>query len=152
MAEYDALFPSTNHPIRVRQPGWDLLRFYLAQQNLPVPQKSSKAYSMKTTHPKIIQIADAYFNLRGPKKIKNTLDRLAQRKLGVRWLQDVFCLLAEDKKYEDFNLGTWDEFACDEVGKPVVFELLFQIRLYLANKYRESIAADPTAAQKEMTT
>ena len=151
IAEYDLLFPSTHHPIRVKQTGWDLLRFYLAQQTLPVAPESSEAYSMKSIHPKIIQIGDAYFKLRGPKKIKNTLDRLAQRKLGVRWLQDIFCMLAEDETYKDFNLGTWDEFACDEDGKPVVFELLFQIRLYLANKYRESMATEATRQQKEIT-
>jgi hypothetical protein len=94
---------------------------------------------MKTTHPKIIQIGDAYFEDKGPKKIKDTLDRLAQRKLGVRWLQDVFCKMAADERYGDFHLGTWDEFVCDQDGKTVVFELLFQIRLYLANKYRESM-------------
>lgn len=93
----------------------------------------------KTTHPKIVQMGDAYFEIKGPRKIKTVLDRLAQKKLGIPWLQDVFCLLAADERYRDFNLGTWDEFACDEDGHPVVYELLFQMRLYLANKYRESI-------------
>jgi CRISPR-associated protein Cst1 len=137
MAQYDSLFPSSRHPIRVSQTGWDLVRFYLStEESAANPQAVSV---MKTTHPKIIQIGDAYFRIKGTKKIKNTLDRLAQRKLGVRWLQDVFCAMAEDERYKDFNLGTWDEFACDEDGKPVVFELLFQMRLHLANKYRESI-------------
>jgi len=150
LAEYSRLFPSSHHPVRVEQSGWELLRFYLGQDAVTTPQ-SMEDISMKTTHPKIIQIGDAYFQLRGTKKIKATLDRLAQRKLGVRWLQDVFCLLAADENYKDFNLGTWDEFACDEEGKPIVFELLFQLRLYLANKYRESIAIKPPTQHKETT-
>jgi len=144
-SQYDSLFPSTHHPILVTQAAWELVRFYLSTEESTAATES--AITMKTTHPKIIQIGDAYFQSKGAKRIKNTLDRLAQRKIGIRWLQDVFCSLAEDEKYKDFNLGTWDEFACDEDGKPVVFELLFQMRLYLANKYRESITQ-----QKEMTT
>jgi hypothetical protein len=137
LAEYDSLFPSAHHPVRVNPAGWQLIRFYLSQENATLTQLIPQQVTMKTTHPKIIQIGDAYFHIKGPKKIKNVLDRLAQRKLGIRWLQDVFCSLAEQQ--EDLNLGTWDEFACDEEGKPVVFELLFQMRLYLANKYRESM-------------
>ena len=144
LREYDSLFPSTYHPIRVNSSGWDFLRFYLAQENLSLaaPPEISE---MKTTHPKIAQIGDAYFAGKGPKKIKSLLDRLARREIGVRWLQDVFCAMAQDKKYSDFNLGSWDEFVCDEDGRPIVFELLFQLRLYLSNKYRESML------QKEMT-
>lgn len=138
LAEYDALFRSTRHPIRTDGSGWNLIRFYLGQEALLAPARR-ECTTMKTTHPKIVQIGDAYFEQKGPKKIKAVLDRLAQRKIGVAWLQNVFCLLAEDERYKDFNLGTWDEFACDEEGKPVVFELLFQLRLYLANKYRQSI-------------
>jgi hypothetical protein len=89
---------------------------------------------MKTTHPKIVHIAETYRTVE-PRKIKDVLDRMARRDIGVRWLQDKFCRLAE--KHEDWNLGDWDEFACDEDGKVVTFELLFQLRLYLSNLYRE---------------
>jgi hypothetical protein len=137
LAEYDALFPSTRHPIRTSADGWNFIHFYLAKED---PQMGTYAppVALKTTHPKIVEIGNAYFDQKGSKKVKNVLDRLAQRKLGVAWLQDVFCRLAEDPRYKDFNFGTWDEFACDEDGRPRVFELLFQLRLYLANKYREN--------------
>jgi CRISPR-associated protein Cst1 len=147
LPEYDALFPSSRHPIRVDGSAWELIRFYLGQEKLSGTAEES--LTMRTTHPKIAQIGDAYFDMRGPKKIKRVLDLLAQKKLGVAWLQDIFCLLAADDRYQDFNLGTWDEFTCDEEGKPIVYELLFQIRLYLANKFRESLT-QPTQP-KEMT-
>jgi hypothetical protein len=124
----------------VWQGAWTLIRYFLAQ-DAPPSLPGSKAMETKTTHPKIIQIGDAYFQEQGPRRIKSVLDRLAMGKLSVPWLRDVFCRMAADPKYGDFNLGTWDEFACDEAGKPVVYELLFQLRLYLANKYRESIVS-----------
>ena len=92
---------------------------------------------MKTTHPKIIKIAETY-RTADPKRIRSLLDRMTQRKIGVRWLQDKFCQLAME--HEDWELGDWDDFVCDEEGNVVAFELLFQIRLYLSNLYREVTA------------
>jgi hypothetical protein len=140
--EYDALFPSEHHPIRTNPAAWDHLRYYLTTtrpDRRPIEEIESK---MKTTHPKIIQIAETY---RGsePRKIKAILDRMARRDIGVRWLQDKFCRLAEQHK--DWNLGDWDDFACDEDGKVVAFELLFQLRLYLSNLYREVTAKGEVA-------
>jgi hypothetical protein len=132
--EYDSLFPSQRRPVRVEPAGWDHLRFYLSSPNEDKRQLFGLRLTMKTTHPKIVQIAETYRDV-DPKKIKSVLDRMAQRKIGVRWLQDKFCRLAE--KHPDWNLGDWDEFVCDEDGKPTAFELLFQIRLYLSNLYRE---------------
>ena len=91
---------------------------------------------MTTTHPKVLAIADEYFRTRSTKRIKSVLERMARRDVGLRWLQDVFCEMAE--KHPDFELGDWDEFVCDEQGRPIPYELLFQIRLRLANLYRDS--------------
>jgi len=135
--EYDALFPSKYHPIRTESAGWEFLRFYLSRQESDTRPISLTKTDMKTTHPKIIQIAETYRG-RDPKKIKSLLDRMARREIGVRWLQDTFCRLAEEHK--DWGLGDWAEFVCDEDGKVIAFELLFQIRLYLSNLYREEIA------------
>lgn len=133
-SEYDALFPSEWRPIRVRPTAWQYLRFYLST---PVPdERNLAAVRMKTTttHPKIIKIAETYRSV-DPKKIRSLLDRMAQRKIGLRWLQDKFCKLAE--LYPEWELGEWDEFVRDEEGNVVAFELLFQIRLYLSNLYRQ---------------
>jgi hypothetical protein len=133
--EYDALFPSTRHPVRSEVRGWDLLRYYISRErveNTVLPEE----YPMTTTHPKVLAIADEYFRTRSTKRIKSVLERMARRDVGLRWLQDVFCEMAE--KHPDFELGDWDEFVCDEQGRPIPYELLFQIRLRLANLYRDS--------------
>ena len=91
---------------------------------------------MMTTHPKIFLIADEYFQNRGPKRVKNLLDRMSRRDAGLPWLREIFCQMAE--AHPGFELGEWDEFVCDEDGRPVPYELLFQIRLRLANLYRQS--------------
>jgi len=135
--EYDVLFPSKPHPVRVESAGWEFLRYYLSRQESDTRPISFITTDMKTTHPKIIQIAETYRD-QDPKKIKSLLDRMGRREIGVRWLQDKFCRLAE--KHKDWNLGAWDEFVYDEDGKLIAFELLFQIRLYLSNLYREVVA------------
>jgi hypothetical protein len=42
------------------------------------------------------------------------------------------------EQYPDWDLGTWDEFVCNEEGNVVSYELFFQFRLYLSNLYREA--------------
>ena len=135
LEEYDSLFPSTRHPIRVDTRGWDLLRYYMSREeieNTALPEECP----MRTTHPKVLAIADEYFRTRSTKRIRSVLERMARREIGLRWLQDIFCEMAE--KHPEFDLGEWDEFVCDEEGKSVPYELLFQIRLRLANLYRLS--------------
>ena len=132
--DYDALFPSSRHPVRTKSEGWNLIRFYLGQTAIQ-DTKANRKPRMKTTHPKVLLIADAYFRERGPARVKDLLDRLSRGKAGLPWLRDVFCRMAET--HPDFELGDWDEFVCDEDGRPVPYELLFQIRLCLANQYRQ---------------
>lgn len=132
--EYDALFPSSRHPIRVSSAAWKWLQFYLSTPFEDHRPLKGTGLTVTTTHPKIIQIAETYRTVE-PKKLKNLLDRMMQRKIGIRWLQDKFCSLAEE--HPDWNFGTWDEFVQDEDGKSIAFELLFQLRLHLANIYRE---------------
>ena len=90
LSDYDFLFPSEYHPIRVKREGWDLIRFYLAQaqiQNLPLPESSA----MPTTHKKIKLFAGEYFRSRGLSKVKGLLDRLSRGKVGTPWLREIFC-------------------------------------------------------------
>lgn len=144
LEEYDALFPSTRHPVRVEPGGWNLIRFYLAQSAIKQLNGTMEPH-VKTTHPKILLIANEYFRERGPLRAKNLLDRMSRGKVGLAWLRGTFCRMAET--HEDFQLGDWDEFVCDDDGRPVPYELLFQIRLCLANLYRQSQFKD-----KETTT
>ncbi len=137
--EYDTLFPSGRHPIRIEPSGWQYLRYYLSRKEVDAWKPGSVAtLSMRTTHPKIVQLAEAYAKEKEPKKIKSLLDRIAQRKVDIRWLEDLFCRMAE--QYPDWNLGTWDELVCNEEGKVVAYELFFQFRLYLSNLYRKAIS------------
>jgi hypothetical protein len=85
--EYDILFPSQRHPIRVASSGWQYLRYYLSRKESDASSLGIQTtVSMRTTHPKIIQLAKAYADGKEPKKIKNLLDRMALRKVGLRWL------------------------------------------------------------------
>jgi len=135
LEEYDWLFPSSRHPVRSDPRGWDLLRYYASREkieNTALPEE----IPVRTTHPKVLAIADEYFRTRSRKRIKSVLERMARRDIGSRWLQDIFCDMAE--KHPEFELGEWDEFVCDGEGRPAPYELLFQIRLRLANLYRVS--------------
>jgi hypothetical protein len=134
LSEYDLLFPSEYHPLRVKREGWDLIRFYLAQskiEDLSLPEGGR----MSTTHKKIPLIADKYFDSRSG-KVKALLDRMSHGKVGIPWLREIFCRMAET--HPEFELGDWDEFVCNEDGRPAPYEVLFQIRLRLANLYRQS--------------
>jgi len=135
LEEYDWLFPSSRHPIRPNPRGWDLLRYYASRDEIEDTALPEEV-PMKTTHPKVMAIADEYSSTRSRKRVKSVLERMARRDIGLRWLQDIFCEMAE--KHPEFELGEWDEFVCDEEGRPVPYELLFQIRLRLANLYRIS--------------
>jgi hypothetical protein len=135
LEEYDWLFPSSRHPVRTDARGWDLLRYYVSRErieNTALPEESP----MRTTHPKVLTIADEYFRTRSTKRIKSVLERMARREIGLRWLQDLFCEMAG--KHPEFELGDWDEFVCNDEGRPMPYELLFQVRLRLANLYRVS--------------
>lgn len=137
IAEYDALFPSTLHPVRVEFRGWDLIRYYLSQIEIIDTDLKGDA-PVRTTHPKIGLIAEQYFKTSTPKRVKDLLDRMRRGKAGLPWLRDVFCNMAEEHK--EFELGDWGEFLYDEEGRSVPSEILFQIRLDLANRYRLSQA------------
>ena len=143
LEEYDWLFPSSRHPIRPDFQGWNLIRYYASRkdiENIALPEE----VPVRTTHPKVLTIADEYFHTRSRKRVKSVLERIARRDAGLRWLQDVFCEMAE--QHPDFELGEWDEFVCDEDGHPMAYELLFQIRLRLANLYR--VSGDETQEEK----
>jgi len=94
-------------------------------------------------HPKIKQMAQLYFDdylqRRGIERLEKTIIDGFQRTNpnGVRWLRDVYLNLA--KEHLGFTTEDWDEFVQDENGQPQANELLFQMRLELANLYREYV-------------
>ncbi len=143
LAAYDTLFPTIqHHPIRVAPLGWDILQLTMCKLNDQDSQELEEKPAMKTVHPKIEEASSLYFEDyvagRGIERFKkDVLDRFSHNEIDVRWLRDKFALLAE--KHQDFDYGDWDDFVCDENGKPQAWELLFQMRIRLANLYREYI-------------
>lgn len=144
-ADYDALFPTVqHHPIRVDFRGWKTIGYFFSNASGDLRDFSSLAISQgedMKVHPKIKEAAKFYFDdyltRRTPKDFENRiLDNFTRTNPnGVQWLRDLFCRLA--KEYPGFTYGDWDEFVLDENGRPQTFELLFQMRLELANLYRE---------------
>lgn len=52
-------------------------------------------------------------------------------------LQNWFCNLAEITGKEGYTLDSWDDLCRDENGINNTYELRFQLRLELANLYRQ---------------
>ena len=96
-------------------------------------------------HPKIKQAAQLYFQEyiahKGASRFeREILDNFRRTNPnGVQWLQEMFIHLA--KEYPEFTYRDWDDFVLDENGHPQAGELLFQMRLELANLYREYMEA-----------
>lgn len=147
-ADYDLLFPTTRyHPIQVDNfRGWRTIGYYLSHPNDDVPDFSNLSTHEEVRmrpHPKIKQGALLYFQdaltSKGVKRFeKDILDNFRRTNSNpVEWLREVFIRLAKD--HPEFTYGDWDDFVLDENGKPQTGELIFQMRLELANLYREYI-------------
>lgn len=150
-SDYNFLFPTIQwHPIRADLRGWKTIGYYISNPNVKIPDYSDLTTqgerSMKP-HPKIKQLAKLYFEdyreRRGIGKFKkNILDNFQYvYPNGVAWLRDAFIRFAQD--HPDFTNLTWDDFVLDENGYPQASELLFQMRLELANLYREYMESQP---------
>lgn len=144
LTHYDQLFPTIQrHPIRTDFRGWSIIGYYLSHPDADVPDFGRASLqekpTMPTTHPKIVEIARLYFQhyleRRHLKDFKrDVLDQFRRGKLGMNWLRNVFANLAE--KHPDYQFGDWDDLVLDDYGRPQATELLFQMRLELANLYR----------------
>lgn len=141
--------------VRVINQGWDLFWFYLHHLANGTMNLNEQATEQTTdasedlamfTNPKIRQFAQDVFTMqlerrggkdreRGLKFIKsNILDGFARRQIVVSTLRDWFCELAKEK--EGYRCEDWDALCRDEQGRDAIGELLFQMRLELANLYR----------------
>ena len=146
--DYAQLFSEMcRHPISVGWKGWDLIRFFLYHpDDKEWEQKFNKIEeggNQVKPHPLIKKASELYFNAYVEKRGLERFHRdiLAEFKRGVlkrKWLEGIFSRLAE-KGYTEFTIEDWNEFCCDDEGKPVLSELLFQMRLNLANLYGNKI-------------
>ncbi|MDR4507320.1 MAG: hypothetical protein MRJ65_03625 [Candidatus Brocadiaceae bacterium] len=145
--DYTQLFPEIDrHPIKVAWKGWNLIRFFLYHpEDREWDQKFSKIEEggkEVKPHPLIKKASELYFNDYVERKglerfYKDILEEFKRGTLKRKWLEGVFSRLAA-KGYSEFTMEDWDEFCCDEDGNPVLSELLFQMRLNLANLYGNS--------------
>lgn len=146
--DYSCLFPTiSHHPIRVDSRGWKIISYYFSHPADEIPDfLNTQAHildrgDMSNTHPKVGKLAQLYFDdyvkKHGIKHFeKHILDRFQKTyPNSINWLREMFIRFAKDM--DDFSYKDWDEFVLDGNGNPQTFELVFQMRLELANKFRE---------------
>ncbi len=148
--QYAALFPITgDRPIRVDNFGWRFIWFYLNHEDLNSnPQKNMEGKDMMTNNRfrQTIKnfakdVFDWYVEKNGEDKFKRKiLDGFRNNKIRDFDLQNWFCDLAEISGKEGYTLDSWDELCRDENGNNNTYELRFQLRLELANLYRQHIS------------
>lgn len=146
--QYAALFPITgNRPIRVDNFGWRFIWFYLNHENLNSnPPQIMEGNDMvidnqfrQTIKCFAKDVFDWYVKKNGKDKFKKKiLDGFRSNKISNVSLQNWFCNLGEIK--EGYTLDSWDNLCRDENGSNDTRELRFQLRLELANLYRQYIS------------
>lgn len=147
--QYLALFPITGHnPIRVNNPGWNYIWFYLNHNNLnsnPPTITKEDILSIDSQFRQSIKefakdVFEWYSEKHGTEKFKRVvLDGFRNDKIKDSDLQRWFCNLGEIPGKENYTNETWDELCRDDYGKNRTFELRFQLRLELANLYRKKV-------------
>lgn len=143
--------------VRATNQGWDLFWFYLhhanngtLSSNEPAIEQSADASEDLTmfTNPKIQQFAQDVFAMqlerRGGKDKKrgldyikrNVLDAFARGQITNSRLREWFITLAET--HPDYSNDEWDMLCRDEQGRDAIGEVRFQMRLEIANLYRNA--------------
>jgi CRISPR-associated protein (Cas_CXXC_CXXC). len=141
--------------IRISSDGWDVFWFYLHHANQSTATSHSDEAAIRTdgdlimfTNPKIRTFAHDIFNYflerhggadrsRGLRYIKRYLvDGFARGKITIGDLRSWFCKLAE--RQPEYRCEDWDALCRDEQGREATGELRFQLRLEIANLYREA--------------
>ncbi|MDD2666686.1 MAG: hypothetical protein PHD13_04350 [Methanocellales archaeon] len=150
IADYLYIFPVESlFPLLVSYKGFNIITYFLRHLGDEIPNYEYNKYiegeSMKM-NPKILEAARLYFNDyvedRGLKRFKkDVLDEFKRGTKNVYWIENVMCNLSE--RHEGFGPDDWDIFwhdLChDEYGNFVGYELLFQMRLALADLYRRKL-------------
>ena len=160
--EYLYIFPVESLcPLRVSFKGFNMTQYFLRHTGDEIPDyehKESIEGEFMKMKPEILKAAHLYFNdyveNRGLKRFKKeVLEEFKGGKKHVYWIKNVMCDLSE--RHEGFGPADWDSFwhdLChDEYGNFVGYELLFQMRLALADQYRkktqENITINPETNQ-----
>jgi hypothetical protein len=145
LEEYVLLFPcEALQPLRTHTRGWFWLWFYLNHESLSTEVEALRWEDVAMfTHPRIKQFArdvfDDYAQRRGLGRVKrDLLERFRRGAITVADMQQWFCGLAETR--EGYTNEDWDDLCRDEQGNNVVYEVRFQLRLEMANLYRQAIA------------
>jgi hypothetical protein len=141
--EYVQLFPSKLHPLKANvNRGMRLIWYYLNQgtsqaQRAPITGEDQSMF----THPKIKHFADQMFRYYiqdkkwNPSKFKTRILDGFRRKEISNWdVQQWFLNLAETQ--DGYTNEDWDDLCRDDEGNNVTHEVIFQLRLELANLYR----------------
>jgi hypothetical protein len=167
-ADARELWQTRGQAVRPTADGWMPFWFYLhhaamkQEEGFDGAHESQDANSNDAngdlamfTNPKIQSFAQDVFDLylehkggddkaRGVAYIKKyVLDGFAHRKITTEHLRRWFYKLAETR--EEYHLEDWDALCRDEQGRDATGELRFQMRLELANLYREAMQLLTTA-------
>jgi len=164
-----ALWREPGAAVRATSQGWDLFWFYLhhaANGTLAVsPQGAIEGTNTNEdlvmfTNPKIKQFAQDVFaaqlerrggadRKRGLVYIKrNIVDAFGRGKITVGTLRNWFSQLAEIRP--DYTNEDWDALCRDEQGRDAMSELRFQMRLEIANLYRNAKEEETLVNKKDL--
>jgi CRISPR-associated protein Cas8b1/Cst1 subtype I-B len=150
----NAIWQKEGAALRPTKAGWDLFWFYFHHAANGTLEVSSDTMQSKLaeeelnmfTNPKVKQFAKDVFELhlqrRGGSDLKrglsfikkNILDAFTGKQIKASTLQNWFALLGE--QHEGYANEDFDALCRDEWGNLAVYELLFQMRLEMANLYR----------------
>ena len=141
---YSALFPIERlQPVRVATFGWKYIWFYLNHEELstgPPHFTEEDLMQIDNEFRRDIRrfardVFDYYVERHGLEKFqKRILEGFRNNKIRVPHLQAWFANLGESKP--GYSNEDWDRLCRDEYGANRVGELVFQLRLELANLYR----------------
>lgn len=146
LEEYSLLMRPQSSPFRIEAEDLGnvlrLIWFYLNHETTGATRPQINGDLNMFTHPKIKTFAKDLFDYftrqrkYTPEKVKeNILDRFKRKKLTQLDVQQWFLSLAETKS--GYSNEDWDNLCRDENGANNTFEVMFQLRLELANLYRE---------------
>jgi hypothetical protein len=152
--EYIRLFPSQLHPLKASMTkGMRLIWYYLNQKDTAQAQRAAINGENQSmfTHPKIRNFAGEMFRYYTQEKKwshnkfkTRILDGFRRNEITNWDVQQWFQNLAEI--HEGYTNEDWDDLCRDESGNNVTREVLFQLRLELANLYRLSSQDDSPIA------
>lgn len=140
--EYNLLFPSQIRPLKVEfNKGLRLIWFYLNYNTTDTQRISIDGELQMGTQPKIKQFANdvfEYFTVINKWDVdkfkKRILDRFRRNEILTWDIKRWFLNLAEIKT--GYTNEDWDDLCRDDNGNNKTGEVIFQLRLELANLYR----------------